>query len=161
MRESMARLTPRYSAGRAVCEYTTNYYIPAAEAYRRRAENGGAAGVRIVNWQRALADGWPRVHFGELRHTSDGEKFTFAVDVWLGDLDPAAVRVELCADALGDQPSVRQEMRSLGRSAHEGCCVYTASAPANRPPTDYTPRVVPHHDGASVPLEAPYTLWQR
>src|SRR3954465_9952984 len=31
MRESMARLTPHYSAERAVREYTMNYYIPAAE----------------------------------------------------------------------------------------------------------------------------------
>jgi len=161
MRESMARLTPRYSAERTVREYTTNYYIPAAEAYRRRTENGGAAGVQIVNWRRALAGGWRALHFGELKYTSDGEKFTFEVDVWLGALDPASVRLELYADALGDQPPVREEMRSVGRSAHGGCCVYTASAPANRPPADYTPRVVPHHDEASVPLEASYTLWQR
>ena len=33
MRESMARLTPRFSANRAVCEYTEQHYLPAAAAY--------------------------------------------------------------------------------------------------------------------------------
>jgi glycogen phosphorylase len=160
MRKSMARLTPRYSAERTVREYTTNYYIPAAEAYGRRAENGGAAGSQIVNWRRALARGWGALHFGELKYTSDGENYVFTVDVWLGEIDPASVHVELYADALQDQPAVRQQMRSLGRSALGGY-LYTASAPANRPWTDYTPRVVPYHGDASVPLEAPYNLWQR
>jgi glucan phosphorylase len=34
MRESMARLTPRFSADRAVREYTEQHYLPAASAYR-------------------------------------------------------------------------------------------------------------------------------
>ena len=45
MRESMARLTPRFSANRAVREYTEQHYLPAAAAYHERAANKGA------NWQ--------------------------------------------------------------------------------------------------------------
>jgi len=37
MRESMAQLTPRFSASRAVCEYTEQHYLPAAAIYRLRA----------------------------------------------------------------------------------------------------------------------------
>ena len=37
MRESMARLTPRFSANRTVREYTEQHYLPAATAYRERA----------------------------------------------------------------------------------------------------------------------------
>ena len=37
MRESMARLTPQFSANRTVREYTEQYYLPAAAAYRERA----------------------------------------------------------------------------------------------------------------------------
>ena len=160
IRESMAQLTPRYSAERTVREYTTNYYVPAAQAYRRRAENDGAVGTEIVNWRRALDGGWSALRFGELKHTSEEENYVFWVEVWLGGLEPASVHVELYADALGDQPPRRQQMRSLGRST-QGGYLFTASAPANRPWTDYTPRVVPFHDEASVPLEAPYNFWQR
>jgi starch phosphorylase len=45
MRESMAQLTPRFSAGRAVREYSEQHYLPAAAAYRERAANKGAVEV--------------------------------------------------------------------------------------------------------------------
>jgi len=44
MRESMAQLTPHFSANRAVCEYTEQHYLPAATAYRERAADKGAVG---------------------------------------------------------------------------------------------------------------------
>jgi len=53
MRRSMSRLTPRFSANRAVREYTERYYLPAAAAYRVRAANRGARGLR----RRPLAEG--------------------------------------------------------------------------------------------------------
>ncbi len=37
IRESMARLTPEFSASRTIQEYTEKYYLPAASAYRERA----------------------------------------------------------------------------------------------------------------------------
>ena len=44
VRESMARLTPIYSANRSVREYVEGCYLPAAAAYRRRSQNKGASG---------------------------------------------------------------------------------------------------------------------
>lgn len=38
---------------------------------------------------------------------------------------------------------------------------YSVSVPASRPAADYTPRLIPHHPDAFVPLEAPEILWQR
>ena len=54
MRESMARLTPRFSAHRAVREYTEQHYLPAATGYRERAVNKGTVGRQVVDWQHAL-----------------------------------------------------------------------------------------------------------
>ena len=54
MRESMARFTPRFSANRAVCEYTDQHYLPAAVAHRSAlvpavVENrGGSDSLRLV-----------------------------------------------------------------------------------------------------------------
>jgi starch phosphorylase len=42
-----------------------------------------------------------------------------------------------------------------------GGYLYRGSVPATRPPTDYTARIIPHHDGVAVPLEAARILWQR
>jgi len=37
--------------------------------------------------------------------------------------------------------------------------LFTARIPATRPASDYTPRLVPYHPAARVPLEAPFILW--
>ena len=41
MRESMARLTPQFSANRALREHTERHYIPAATTYHKRSVNQG------------------------------------------------------------------------------------------------------------------------
>ena len=55
MRESMARLTPRFSADRAVREYTEQHYLPAATAFRSRVANKGAS--RQANGRLAAQSG--------------------------------------------------------------------------------------------------------
>ena len=57
---------------------------------------------------------------------------------------------------------VRQEMKCVRQLAGaSGGYVYSAAVSAARPPTDYTARVVPHHDGVAIPLESARILWQR
>ena len=162
MRESMARLTPRFSANRAVREYTEKYYLPALTAYEGRAAEKGALGVQIVEWRRTLERRWSGLRFGEVRVESAGGEHAFEVQVFLDEIDPDAVRLELFADAEGEGPPVRQEMtrgRQLIGSVNG--YVYSASVPATRPAADYTPRVVPHFPRVGVPLEAGQILWQK
>ena len=65
MRESMARLTPRFSANRAVREYTERHYLPAAAAYQLRVANKAPPAGRWSEWQRSLEQNWAALHFGE------------------------------------------------------------------------------------------------
>ena len=161
VRESMASLTPVYSANRSVREYVETAYVPAAVAYRERALDGGAMGVEISAWRRSLDEGWGALRFGPVTAESRGDRHHFTVQVKLGNL-AAAVLVELYADRLGDQSPFRQAMSRLdGPSDSSGMAVYIASVPAIRAVSDYTPRIVPAHPGVNTPLEAPYILWQR
>jgi starch phosphorylase len=162
IRESMARLTPRFSATRTVREYTEHYYLPAAEAYRKRVAEQGALGVQVWRWQQALSQHWTAIHFGDLSVTADNGHTTFHMPVYLGEIDPEAVKVELYADPIDDNGGMRQEMRRDHHlvGALRGY-VYTAQVPTSRPASDYTVRVVPYHPDAIVPLEAAYILWQR
>jgi starch phosphorylase len=162
MRESMARLTPRFSADRAVREYTEHHYLPAATAYRERAAEKGAIGRQVANWQHALEQAWTALRFGEVKVETDGERHLFEAEVYLNDLDPNAVQVELCTDGVDGSAPERQEMRRARQlPGASGGYVYSAAVSAARPPADYTARVIPHCDGVAVPLEAPQILWQR
>ncbi len=162
MRESMARLTPRFSASRTVREYTVQHYLPAAAAYRERTADHGAAGARIVQWQRTLHEKWAALRFGDVKVETQGEQYRFEVHVYLNDLAPEAVRVELYADGVNDGNPVRTEMQRVRELAGAaGGYAYRAALPATRPATDYTARVIPYCPGVAVPLEAAHILWLR
>lgn len=162
MRESMARLTPRFSANRTVREYTEQRYLPAAAAYWARAAENGAAGPRILNWRQALEHKWSALRFGDVKVETHGEEHLFEVQVYLDDLDPDAARVELYADGINGDGPHRQEMSNIRQLAGSvGGYVFRAAVPATRPATDYTARVIPHCDGVAIPLEETHILWQR
>ena len=162
MRESMARLTPRFSANRTVREYTEQHYLPAALAYRTRAADKGAASRQMIAWRHTLEQKWAALHFGEVKVETHDEQHFFDVQVYLNDLDPNAVRVELYAIGVKGGNPVRQEMKLVrplvGAS---GGYVYSAAVSAARPPADYTARLIPHCDGVAIPLEDARILWQR
>jgi len=162
MRESMARLTPRFCASRTVREYAEQHYLPAATAYHLRIANKGAIGRQMIDWQHGLEQKWATLHFGEVKVETRGEQHVFEVQVYLNDLDPKAVRVELYADGINGGSPVRQEMKRVRQPAGaSGGCVYSAAVSAARPPADYTARVIPHCSGVAVPLEDARILWQR
>jgi starch phosphorylase len=161
MRESMARLTPSFSANRTVREYTEQHYLPAASAYQERAAGKGAMGVQLVNWRRALEQNWSNLRFGDMKVATDGGNYVFEVQVYLGGLDPESVRVELYADGVNGGEPVRQEMKGVGQLAGANGAIYSTQVPTTRPATDYTARVIPQHGGVAVPLEAAQILWQR
>jgi len=161
MRESMARLTPQFSANRTEREYTEQHYIPAASAYRQRVADRGAMGVQLVNWQRAMEQHWSNLRFGEMKVATDGQKHVFEVQVYLQGLDPNSVRVELYADGVNGGEPVRQELMHKQEPAGANVAIYNAQVSATRPATDYTARVIPQHGGVAIPLEAAQILWQR
>lgn len=161
MRESMARLTPHFSADRTVREYTEDYYIPAAAAFCERAADKGAAAAHLVDRRRALADMWAKLRFGETRVETDKERHQFEVQLYLDGLDPDAVRVELFAEGMDGGAPARQEMTRIHQLVGaENGYAYSATVLATRLATDYTPRVIPYHSGVSVPLEEAHILWQ-
>lgn len=162
MRESMARLTPRFSTNRAVCEYTEQHYLPAASAYLSRAANQGKVGVDMVNWRHELDQKWTALHFGVVKVETDGEQHVFEVQIYFDDFDPEAVRVELYANGVEGAAPERTEMKRVRQlvGATNGYA-YRAEVPVGRLATDYTARLIPHYEGVAVPLEDAHILWQR
>jgi starch phosphorylase len=161
MRESMARLTPQFSANRAVREYTERHYLPAAAAYRARAAGGGTLGRTIADWQRGLDQHWHSVRFGGVRMNPGPDGTEIEIEVYLNGLDPNSVRVELYADADNDQDRVVDMRRVRTAPDPSSPHLYHATPSARRPIGDYTARVVPARADVGVPLECARIAWQR
>jgi starch phosphorylase len=161
MRASMLQLTPKYSSNRAVREYVGKYYLPAASGYRERAANGSQLGLTLSNWAKSMAQHWANVRFGSVTAQSQDGEHVFEVQVFFEQLDPNAVEVELYAEPQNDGRICRQKMEQIRGLLDAGGYIYSAKVPANRPATDYTPRIIPYEPRAAVPLEAGQILWQR
>jgi starch phosphorylase len=162
MRESMARLTPRFCANRTVCEYAEQHYLPAAAAYHLRMAKKGAIGRQMVDWKNNLEQKWAVLRFGEMKVETKGEQHVFDIQVYLHDLDANTISVELYADGGDGGNPVRQEMKRVRQlPGAPGGYGYSAAVSADRPPADYTARMIPHRDGVAIPLESAQILWQR
>jgi starch phosphorylase len=162
IRESMARLTPEFSATRAIREYTESHYLPASSRYLDRAANDGAVGLSLLQWKQDLARHWRTVRFVHMRiNTHDGQHF-FQACVATGSLTPDHLRVELYADSTPGECASLEVMSASGPGSDTpGSYLYSAQVSATRPASDYTARIVPHHLNALVPLEAGQIVWQR
>ena len=124
IRESMARLTPEFSATRAIREYTENHYLPASSNYQQRAAEDSKQGLGVLHWRQELDRHWSALGFGTVQvETHDGQHF-FQVEVSLGTLKPDQIEVELYANSVhGDKPAIEsmhapELTQDSPRSAH-------------------------------------------
>ena len=161
MRESMARLTPRFAASRTVSEYTEQYYLPAAAAFRARAADKGALVKEWVDRRNALAPKWEKLSFGGVSVQTNAESHVIEVIVFLGDIKSDSVRVEVCAEGVVGASAVREEMNRVRPVDDTGAILYRATVSSKRPVSDYTPRITPRCGGLAVPFELDWVRWQK
>jgi len=162
VRESMARLTPEFSATRSIREYTEDYYLPAASGYCERAADDNALGANFLHWQQEIDRHWSTVRFGSVEIETHGGQHYFQVGVFLGPLTQNQLRVELYADSVqGGKPAREVMVSAIAHADSQDTIDYSAHVSAARPASDYTVRIIPHHPNAFVPLEAGQISWQR
>jgi starch phosphorylase len=162
IRESMARLAPRFSSNRMVREYLEKMYLPSVAAFRRRIAEGARLARDLQTWWTSLRQRWWEIHFGTLQIDQQGDAWIFRVPIYLGTVSPKWIRAELYADPLGDEPPLRQALVQGEKipGAINGY-LYSGTVPATRPAWHFTPRVLPFHREVEIPAEADLILWQR
>ncbi|MGZ3732609.1 MAG: alpha-glucan family phosphorylase, partial [Parachlamydiaceae bacterium] len=156
IRASMAKLTPYYSANRAVREYTEKYYLPAAELYFTRTNT-----CRIKNCQEDFAKYWNELEFKKIDVQTQADLHYFTVDLALRQIDPKTIKVELFATEANGNPSIHVMNEVQKVDDHDHVYRYTTKVPATYPSNYYTARVRPNVSfSEATPLELPYILWQ-
>lgn len=161
MRESMAQLTPRFSADRTVRQYTEDHYLPASTAYLERAANKGELGKQLYDKLHTLEQKWDSIHFGEVKYETFENQHHFNIQTYFNELDPDMLQVELFANGInGDSPIVLKMTQDTKIDETANGYQYTASVNDSRPASDYTARVVPLVPNISVPLEISKIVWQ-
>ena len=160
MRISMARLAPRFSANRMLGDYLEQMYLPAASALHQRTGDGNPIAKALRRWELALHQHWHEIHWGYVRAHKAGAGWSFEVQVYLGEILPDCVAVQLIADPTGENGAVCQTLlrQSEIAGAMNGYC-YRGWIETERAATDFTPRLVSYHPQARVPTELNLILW--
>jgi len=160
MRASMSRLAPQFSTSRMVREYVEQIYLPAANAFRRRSANRGQCAAELRSWELELAHHWQDLHWGNIDVRQQTEGWSVEVQVYLGEVDPDDVQVQLYAEP--SHPD-EQACYTMERGANIPGAVngyrYAATIATQRPASDFTPRIIAHHPHARVPGENHHILW--
>jgi len=161
IRASMANLAPKFSSNRMMRECVERQYLPSASAFRRRSADGGRLARALGSWTETLERHWSEVRFGDVNVSRERDSWCFEAQVYLGTVPADMARVELYADGTDGLEPVRQPLqRCEAVSGSTNACVYRGAAPASsRPWWHFTPRIVPHHPDAYIPIEGPFIVW--
>ncbi|MCB1742908.1 MAG: alpha-glucan family phosphorylase, partial [Gammaproteobacteria bacterium] len=158
MRASMADLTPQYSATRMLRDYVEKLYLPAARMVHKRSRQDSRVARSLARWDKLLHQHWRNVHLGDLSVRSCREQWQFELPVYLAEIPPRGVRVQLYADG-EPQPLCIDMQRGKAIPGERNGFLYAVTVPEDRPHTDFTPRVIPHHRAARIPMENNLILW--
>jgi glycogen phosphorylase len=159
VRASMASLAPQFSSNRMMRDYVERHYLPAASALRRRSADGARLARELQAWAEGLKGHWDAVRFGRVNASHEGECWRYEVEVHLGSISPEMVRVEVYADPVDSEEPARHALaRAEEISEGVNAYVYRGSVPALSSQR-FTPRVIPHHPDAQIPIEAPFIAW--
>lgn len=161
IRNSMALLTPHYSANRSVREYTEKYYLPAAANYIQRAANNSMIGKQLMEWNSQLKAKWNSLRFVEIKCTSDEGQHNFECLVYLDDLNPDMVMLQIYAEGNHEISPVEKNMTRVKPLEGDPCMYLYQGSVSNQVPAEYcTIRIIPYFENVAVPLENSRILWQ-
>ena len=160
MRKSMSNLTALFSANRSVREYTEKFYLPAAKSYIRRAANKGLEGLKILSVQEQLKNKWDNIKIGEMKIESIAHGYVFHLPVFLDQIEPGKVLVELYAEGINGAAHTRIKMNTDGEVNNEYEKMYHANVMSTRAAGDFTARIISNCADVLVPLEDQLIHWQ-
>lgn len=170
VRRSMSQLSPQFSSNRMLQEYVEKLYLPALADFKQRSKNGAQLAKNLYKWESRLYLHKENIHWGDLRIYKEDKLTRFAVSLYLGDIPPAYLQVQLFADPESnlnnslknnDQQAVFcQEMqRGATIPGSLNGFVYHLELETGRPAEHFTPRVIGAYHTAQVPAEYNLINW--
>jgi starch phosphorylase len=170
MKATMKTVGPTFNTHRMLREYTEKYYTPACERYERFFQDDMSTAKAFADWKREIHEHWPQLHVQRVHsdipvETQVGMANNVRADIYLGDLTPKQVTVELYhgpVDASGEilHPQIVQMEYQPAKDGDAG--VYTFAKQLTCQTSGmhgFTVRVLPHHPDQVSPFETGLILW--
>lgn len=166
MKRSIQEIAPVFNTDRMVKEYYQRFYVPANNFDRLLQQDGKLASV--AQWRRKIAENWYRVNVLDITPKFEsavlmGNKINFKARVFLGNLEPSDIQVELYLGqrgTLGDM--VKEDAIDMVNTGREGdAYIYEVEiTPANSGLQDYALRILPANNDVPNVLTPLYIRWE-
>ncbi len=164
MKACVQKLVPHFNTNRMVREYHEKFYSHAHRSFKKFADNARVA--ELAAWRARLEENWPRVkvvldHFKPEMEVHSGAKFPVSALVWLGELKPEDVDVQLYTGVAGDEGFRDGRPLSMAHDTRMGdAYVYRGELPCYRSGRhDIAVRVVGKHPDAVNVLMPLHLKW--
>ncbi len=142
-------------------EYVEKMYIPSAQAYNQRIADNCKLARMLNNWKLSLEKNSQGIHWGNLEAHEETDGWSFDVQVYLGEIQPNCVQVQLFADPTDNGEAVTQEMeRRASIPGSVNGYHYYSKILTGRPATDFTQRIIANHPDAMIPGEMNLISWR-
>jgi phosphorylase/glycogen(starch) synthase len=169
VKESMAKLIPKFNANRMVQQYLEEMYIPSARRKAALVKNGFKLAKEVSDWKNKTP-----VRFSSLKlidvifegiHGDTlqvGEPFTVNVRIDPGSLEPDEILVELVIgridghDFIRDPESVPLKLESRSEKMLTFSCIYQVAQSGQY---SYGIRILPYNKNLSIKQELGLALW--
>jgi len=153
MRNSFRTLCPVFNTHRMVKEYAEKLYFPAYAMWKELSPDGYSGARTLSAWEKKLYAVWHKVRVGLVTMDTPGEitigdTFDVGVPVYLGDLEPEDVTVEIYYGPLNGDGKLREgkilEISCLKRNG-DGNYLYKGTLPCHESGSNgFAARVVPN-----------------
>ncbi len=165
MKVCVQKLVPHFNTNRMLREYYEKFYAHAHSSSKKFLENSRVAG--IAAWRERLEDNWPAVkvvtdQFKPQMEVHAGAKLPVRAIVWLGDLKPAEVDVQLHIGAASGEALFKEGRSiSMAQDARMGdAYVYKGEIPCYKSGRhDFSVRVIGKHPDAVNALMPLFVKW--
>lgn len=165
MKACVQKLVPHFNTNRMLREYYERFYVQAHRASKKFAENSRVA--EVARWRRKLEENWPRVkavtdQFKPEMEVRTGSHLQLSAVVWLGDLTPEDVDVQLYLGTVGEDGMFKEGRAvSMKHDARMGdAYVYKGEIPCYKSGRhDFSVRVLGRHPDAVNALMPPRLKW--
>jgi starch phosphorylase len=168
MMSSIGTLCPRYNTNRMIREYTERFYLPAHSDHQILSANGDALAKEHAALKKRIRAAWPnvRVEIVESNIPAEihsGETVHFSARVFMGNLTPDDLRIELYAGPLNAHGQIIQpiitEMQPMRKEKDSYVFEVKAIPCCGSGQHGYTARVVPRHPDSRHPFALGLVAW--
>ncbi len=166
MKAAIRSCAPQFSMQRMVKEYTTQYYLPAANNSGHFSAEHFALARELAGWKRQVQQRWPNVHLeaaiAGAAQANVGEPVTIKGKLWLNGFPADAVAVEIVAGRQGNGSELSDShvvaMQQVGEE--QGALLFEGLfTPSDSGVYALGVRARPTHTGLVNPYELGLSKW--